>query len=51
MKFSGDRILLILLGLALILAMLLTLWLGGNRSQHGYGSLLDEVETAAFRTT
>jgi hypothetical protein len=38
MKLSGGTILLILLALALICAMVLTLWLGGNRSRHGFSS-------------
>jgi hypothetical protein len=39
-KFSGGTILLILLVLALLCAMVITLWTGGSRSRHGYGYLL-----------
>ncbi len=34
-----EEYLLILLGALLLLAMLLTLFFGGERSRHGYGSL------------
>lgn len=37
MKFSRDRLILLVLALALLAAMVITLWVGGNRSRHGYG--------------
>lgn len=37
MKFSQDRLILLVLALALLAAMVITLWVGGNRSRHGYG--------------
>lgn len=37
MKFSRDGLILLVLALALLAAMLVTLWAGGNRSRHGYG--------------
>ncbi|KIH77033.1 hypothetical protein GFER_08260 [Geoalkalibacter ferrihydriticus DSM 17813] len=39
MKFSRDQIFLLLLALCLVAAMLITLFLGGSRSRHGYGNL------------
>lgn len=37
MKFSGGAIILMILALALIIAMVITLTIGGNYSRHGYG--------------
>lgn len=45
MKFSGGTVILIVVALALIVAMVITLWLGGSRSRHGYGALPPEVDS------
>ncbi len=45
MKFSGGMVVLILVALALIVAMVITLWLGGSRSRHGYGAMTQEVDS------
>ncbi|MDO3379216.1 hypothetical protein [Geoalkalibacter halelectricus] len=39
MKFSRDHLLLLLLAVCLLAAMLITLFVGGSRSRHGYGQL------------
>ena len=45
MKFSGGTVILIVVALALIVAMVITLWQGGSRSRHGYGALPPDVDS------
>lgn len=51
MKFSAGTIILIVVALALMIAMVITLTMGGNRSRHGYGFLLPAQQPPAMVAT
>ncbi len=51
MKFSGGAIILMILALALIVAMVITLTIGGNYSRHGYGYQLPAQKPPAVIVT
>jgi hypothetical protein len=51
MKFSRDHWILVILVLALLGAMVITLWVGGSRSRHGYGFLSPEPKAQSIAAT